>query len=154
MDPKNPKRKVVGVDIDIRQHNRSALDSHPLRNRMVLIEGSSIEKDIINQVMKHEKNTKSVLVCLDSNHTHDHVLEELHAYAQLVTPGSYCIVFDTVIEDLPEELSNDRPWGKGNNPRTAVHEFLKTHHEFEIDKAFHSKLLVSVAPGGYLKRIK
>jgi len=154
LDPKNPKRKVVGVDIDIRQNNRRALDSHPLRNRMVLIEGSSIEKDIINQVMKHKENKKSVLVCLDSNHTHDHVLEELHAYAQLVTLGSYCIVFDTVIEDLPEELTNDRPWCKGDNPKTAVNEFLKTHHEFVIDEAIYSKLLVSVAPGGYLKRIK
>jgi cephalosporin hydroxylase len=153
MDPKNPKRKVVGVDIDIRQHNRSALDSHPLRNRMVLIEGSSIEKDIINQVMKHEKNTKSVLVCLDSNHTHDHVLEELHAYAQLVTPGSYCIVFDTVIEDLPEELSANRSWGKGNSPKSAVKEFLASDNNFMIDKNIQDKLMLTVAPEGYLKRI-
>ncbi len=152
LDPKNPKRKVVGVDIDIRKHNRRALDSHILRNRMVLIEGSSIDKNIINLVKKNTKNKRSILVCLDSNHTHNHVLEELHVYAPLVTPGSYCIVFDTVIEDLPNELSNGKPWCKGNNPKSAVKEFLSTNDYFEIDKDIENKLLITVAPDGFLRR--
>jgi cephalosporin hydroxylase len=92
------------------------------------------------------------LVCLDSNHTHEHVLEELKAYAPLVSKGSYCVVFDTIVEDLPKEMFPDRPWGPGNNPKTAVFEFMKTHPEFEIDKTIDYKLLISVAPDGFLKR--
>ena len=153
MDPKNPKRKVIGIDIDIRQHNRDALDSNPFRNRMVLIEGSSIEKGVVSQVYNHAEKKKSVLVCLDSNHTHDHVLEELNAYSKLVTVGSYCIVFDTVIDDLPEKLSSDRSWGKGNSPKSAVQEFLSSNNDFVVDKSIQDKLMLTVAPEGYLKKI-
>jgi cephalosporin hydroxylase len=153
LDPRQSPRKVVGVDIDIRPHNRKALDAHPLRFKMELIEGSSIDPDIIKQVRCHADGVERVLLSLDSNHTHDHVLAELNAYADLVSVGSYCIVFDTVVEDLPAGSFPDRPWDHGNNPKTAVHEWLKTHSEFGIDKDIDNKLLISVAPDGYLKRI-
>jgi cephalosporin hydroxylase len=152
LDPRQSFRKVVGVDIDIRPHNRKALDEHPLRFKMELIEGSSTDPDIIKQLRSRADGVERVLVSLDSNHTHDHVLAELNAYADLVSVGSYCIVFDTVVEDLPAGSFPDRPWDVGNNPKTAVHEWLKSHPEFEIDKDIDNKLLISVAPDGYLKR--
>jgi cephalosporin hydroxylase len=153
LDPRESPRKVVGVDIDIRPHNRQALDDHPLRFKMELIEGSSIDPAIIEQVRSHAGGRERVLVSLDSNHTHEHVFAELNAYADLVTVGSYCIVFDTVIEDLPAGSFPDRPWDVGNNPKTAVYEWLKNHPEFEIDKEIDNKLLISVAPDGYLRRV-
>lgn len=152
VDPRQSARKVVGVDIDIRSHNRKAIDEHPLRFKMELIEGSSIDPDIIKQVRRHADGVERVLVSLDSNHTHEHVLAELNAYADLVSVGSYCIVFDTVVEDLPAGSFPDRPWDVGNNPKTAVHEWLKSHPEFAIDKDIDNKLLISVAPDGYLRR--
>lgn len=146
--------KVVGVDIDIRAHNRRAIEEHPMAKRISMIEGSSIAPDIIAAVQREALGKKSVLVCLDSNHTHAHVLDELKAYAPMVSVGSYCVVFDTIVEDLPADFFPDRPWGPGDNPKTAVHEFLKTHgSSFEIDRAVDSKLLISVAPDGYLKRV-
>ena len=153
LDPRQSARKVVGVDIDIRSHNRKALDEHPLRFKMELIEGSSIDPDIIKQVRSYTDNVGSIMLSLDSNHTHEHVLGELNAYADLVSVGSYCIVFDTVVEDLPAGSFPDRPWDVGNNPKTAVHAWLKSHPEFEIDKDIDNKLLISVAPDGYLKRV-
>jgi cephalosporin hydroxylase len=153
LDPRQSSRRVIGVDIDIRPHNRKALDEHPLRFKMELIEGSSIDPAIIKEVRSHASSVDRVLVSLDSSHTHDHVLAELNAYADLVSVGSYCIVFDTVIEDLPAGSFPERPWDVGNNPKTALHEWLKTHPEFEIDKSIDNKLLISVAPDGYLKRI-
>ena len=153
LDPRQSARKVIGVDIDIRSHNRQALDNHPLRFKMELIEGSSVDPSVIENVRKYSLGCESVLVSLDSNHTHDHVLSELNAYADLVSIGSYCIVFDTVIEDLPKDSFPDRPWDVGNNPKTAVHAWLKSHPEFEIDRDIDSKLLIGVAPEGYLRRI-
>ena len=153
LDPRQSPRKVVGVDIDIRPHNRKALDEHPLRFKMELISGSSIDPEIIQQVRSRANGVDRVLVSLDSNHTHEHVIAELNAYADLVSVGSYCIVFDTAIEDLPAGSFPDRPWDVGNNPKTAVHEWLKSHPEFEIDKDIDNKLLISVAPDGYLKRV-
>ena len=153
LDPRQSPRKVVGVDIDIRSHNRKALDQHPLRFKMELIEGSSVDPEIIQQVRSHAKGVDQIMLALDSNHAHDHVLAELNAYADLVSVGGYCIVFDTVIEDLPAGCFPDRPWDVGDNPKTAVHEWLKTHPEFVIDKDIDSKLLISVAPEGYLRRI-
>jgi len=144
---------VVGVDIDIRAHNRAAIEAHPMFKRITMIQGSSIAPEIIQQVLANAEGKKRVLVCLDSNHTHDHVLAELEAYAPLTSVGSYCVVFDTVIEDMPGEMFPDRPWGPGNNPKTAVREYLKAHPEFEIDKQIDRKLLISVAPDGYLKRV-
>ena len=153
VDPRQSKRKVIGVDIDIRPHNREALENHPLRFKMELIEGSSIDPSVVNSIHSRADDYQSVLVSLDSNHTHEHVLGELNAYADLVTLGSYCIVFDTVIENLPSGLYVDRPWDVGDNPMTAARLWLKDHPEFVVDQAIDSKLQISVAPEGYLKRI-
>jgi cephalosporin hydroxylase len=145
---------VLGIDIDIRSHNRAAVESHPMMRRITMIEGSSIAPEVISQVKAKAAGKRSVLVMLDSNHTHDHVSAELEAYADLTTVGSYCVVFDTVIEDMPDDAFADRPWSKGNNAKTAVWDFLKRHPEFEIDKSIQHKLLITVAPDGYLKRVK
>ena len=154
LDPKNSKRKVLGIDIDIRQNNRNAIEAHPMASRIQMIQGSSIASDIIAQVIAVAQDYNRILVCLDSNHTHEHVLAELHAYAPLTSTGSYCCVFDTLIEDMPADMFPDRPWGPGNNPKTAVWEYLKSHPEFEIDKQIDHKLLISVAPDGYLRRVR
>jgi cephalosporin hydroxylase len=154
IDPKKSKRKVLAVDIDIREHNREAIESHPMASRIEMIQGSSIDPKIINQVKTFAKQYSRILVCLDSNHTHEHVLAELEAYANLSSVGSYCVVFDTIIDDMPDNMFPDRPWGPGNNPKTAVWDYLKSHPEFEIDKNIHDKLLITVAPDGYLKRVK
>jgi len=146
--------EVLGVDIDIRAHNREAIEAHPMAKRISMIEGSSIASEIIAQVKAMAAGKHSVLVCLDSNHTHDHVLAELEAYALLTSMGSYCVVFDTFVEDVPADVFPDRPWGPGNNPKTAVWEYLKTHQEFEIDRSIQHKLLITVAPDGYLRRIR
>jgi cephalosporin hydroxylase len=148
------KGSVLGIDIDIRKHNRAAIEAHPMFKRIAMIEGSSISEEVLRQVRQVVKDKETVLVVLDSNHTHDHVLSELQAYASLVSVGSYCCVFDTLIEDLPGDMFPDRPWGKGNNPKTAVLEYLKSHKEFEIDKTIQNKLLITVAPDGYLKRVR
>ena len=153
LDPKASSRKVLGIDIDIRAHNRTAIEAHPMASRIQMILGSSIAQEIIDQVHAVAANYSRVLVCLDSNHTHDHVLAELEAYAPLTTVGSYCVVFDTIIEDMPAGSFPDRPWDKGSNPKTAVWEYLKTHPEFEIDRGIQNKLLITVAPDGYLLRV-
>lgn len=146
--------EVLGLDIDIREHNRAAIEAHPLSKRITMIEGSSIDADIIAQVHAKATGKQRVLVCLDSNHTHDHVLAELEAYAPLTSVGSYCVVFDTFVEDVPADVFQNRPWHSGNSPKTAVWEYLKTHDEFEIDASIHNKLLITVAPDGYLKRVR
>ncbi len=153
-DPLQLSRKVIGIDIEIRPHNREAIEKHPMSHRIEMIEGSSVDPDIVSLVKEKAKGYERILVCLDSNHTHDHVLAELDAYAPLVSKGSYCVVFDTIIEDMPEGSFPDRPWDKGNNPKTAVWEYLMAHPEFEIDKAIQHKLLITVAPDGYLKRFR
>lgn len=152
LDPKKSKRKVLGLDIDIRQHNRDAIEAHPMSSRIEMIQGSSTAPEVIEQVKALAKNYQRILVCLDSNHTHDHVLAELEAYAPLTSIGSYCVVFDTIVEDMPKEMFPHRPWGPGNNPKTAVWEYLKTHSDFEIDKSIDHKLQISVAPDGFLLR--
>ncbi|MBF0258175.1 MAG: cephalosporin hydroxylase family protein [Desulfamplus sp.] len=154
LDPSKPFRKVLGIDIDIREHNRKAINEHPMSHRIDMIEGSSVAPAIIEQVKDYASNFSKILICLDSNHTHDHVLAELEAYAALTTVGSYCVVFDTIIEDMPAGSFPDRPWDIGNNPKTAVWEYLKSHTEFEIDKSIQHKLLITVAPDGYLKRVR
>lgn len=154
LDPKAPKRRVLGIDIDIREHNKKAIEAHPMSNRIDMIQGSSIDNDIIAKVHEYAKDYNRILVSLDSNHTHEHVLAELEAYAPLASKDSYCVVFDTVIEDMHEDAFPDRPWGKGNNPKTAVWEYLKKNDQFVIDKNIENKLLITVAPDGFLKRIK
>lgn len=153
-DPAKSARRVIGVDIDIRSHNREAIERHPMASRIRMIQGSSIDPATVDQVRKAADGAKTVLVFLDSMHTHDHVLKELEAYAPLVSVGSYCVVFDTVIEDLPAGAFNDRPWDIGNNPKTAVHAWIAKNSNFEINREIQNKLLITVAPDGFLKRIK
>jgi len=151
----NEGGEVLGIDIDIREENKRAIENHPMNKRITMLEGSSIDKDIAEKVYKIAKEKKKILIVLDSNHTHEHVQKELNLYANLVSVGSYCVVFDTIIEDMPKEWDwGSRTWGVGNNPKTAVFEFLKSNDNFEIDKSIDNKLLISVAPDGYLKRIK
>jgi cephalosporin hydroxylase len=145
---------VLGIDIDIRDHNRIEIERHPMFKRITMFEGSAISPEMIDKVISFVKPYKTVMLVLDSNHTHDHVLAELKAYSPLVTKESYCVVFDTIVEDMPTGSFPDRPWDKGNNPKTAVWEFLKQNDNFEIDKNIENKLLITAAPDGYLKRIK
>jgi cephalosporin hydroxylase len=164
LDPLASRRRVLGVDIDIRSHNRLAIEQHPMAHKIELIQGSSIDEAVVDQVRAMAGQYSSVLVMLDSNHTRDHVLAELEAYGPMTTVGGYCIVFDTVIDDLPTDMFPDRPWGEGNNPKTAVREFLDCIERegrrgidgraltFEIDHDIENKLLISVAPNGYLRR--
>ncbi len=165
LDPKASRRKVVGVDIDIRAHNRAAIDAHPMRHKIHAIQGSSVAPEIASQVAAHAKGYDRTMVFLDSNHTHDHVLEELELYAPYVSKGSYCVVWDTGVEDLPPEMCADRPWGKGNNPKTAVWEYLKrlsgegrkAHDgsalQLEYDRTIEHKISITASPDGFLKRI-
>ncbi len=153
LDCVNSGRRVLGIDIDIRAHNRAAIETHPMASRIQMIQGSSIDSSIIEQVTAVAARHKRIMVCLDSMHTHGHVLAELEAYAPLVSKGSYCVVFDTVIQDMPAGSFKDRPWDVGNNPKTAVWEYLKGHPEFEIETRVQNKLLITVAPDGFLKRI-
>lgn len=165
LNPRESRRRVIGIDIDIRAHNRNHIEAHPMASRIQMIQGSSIAPEIISQVHDIAANYSRVMVILDSNHTHEHVLAELEAYAPLTSKNSYCVVFDTIVEDLPDDMYPDRPWGKHNNPKTAVWEYRRLLLEegrtavdgeplnFEIDKAVENKLLITVAPDGYLNRI-
>jgi len=165
LDPRRSQRQVIGIDIDIRSHNRAAIEAHPLAHHIRMLQGSSVEPAMVRQVQDLARGAKQVLVLLDSNHTHEHVLAELEAYAPLVTPGSYCCVFDTVVEDLPASMYPDRPWGPGNNPKTAVRAYLHGLQQqprqgsdgkplrFEIDTAMEHKVLLTVAPDGFLRRL-
>ena len=145
--------EVLGIDLDIRAHNREAIESHPMSKRIKMIEGSSIDPAIAAQVRAAAEGKKVILV-LDSNHTHDHVLEELRLYAPLVSVDSYCVVMDTVVEDMPADFFPDRPWGPGDNPKTAVWKYLEENKDFEIDVQLQNKLLITVAPDGYLRRVR
>ncbi|HKH60339.1 MAG TPA: cephalosporin hydroxylase family protein [Flavitalea sp.] len=148
------KGEIVGIDIEIREHNRKEIENHPMYKRIKMVEGSSISQDTVDAVKKLVSGKKTVLVSLDSNHTHEHVLSELNLYSPFVTPGSYIVVFDTIVEDMPDNYLPGRAWSRGDNPKTAVWEFLKQNPDFEIDHAIDNKLLISVAPEGYLKRIR
>jgi len=149
---KKAKRKVLGIDIDIREHNKKEIESHPMASRIIMLEGSSVDPTIIADVKNLSKNYQKILVCLDSNHTDEHVYAELEAYAPMVSIGSYCVVFDTIVEYFPENYYEDRLWGPKNSPKSAVDRFLQEHRGFNVDSAIDSQLLISVAPGGYLKR--
>ena len=148
------KGEIIGIDIDIREHNRTEIEKHPMAKRIKMFQGSSVSPDMAKLAKQLAAEKETVLVCLDSNHTHEHVLQELQIYAPLVSLNSYIVVFDTIVEDLPNEVySQNRPWGVSNNPKTAVYEFLKENDSFEIDHSIDNKLLISVAPEGYLKRV-
>lgn len=165
IDPRKPKRKVLGIDIDIRSHNRNEIEQHPFMPYITMMQGSSVDRALIDSVYDMAKNYKKIMVCLDSNHVHEHVFNELKLYAPLVSRGSYCIVFDTIVQKLPDDVFPDRPWCHGNNPYTAVSEYLKflsreprkaydgDDLHFVHDKTMDQKLLLSSNPGGYLKRI-
>jgi cephalosporin hydroxylase len=165
VNPKKPERRVLGVDIDIRSHNRAAIESHPMAGRIDMIEGSSIAPETVRKVRDAAVGFSRILVCLDSWHTHDHVVAELDAYAPLVSKGSYCIVFDTVVADLPDNAFPGRPWKPGNNPKTAVHAYLDRLNSgqfrgsdgqqllFGIDRNVEEKLLLNATPDGFLKRL-
>lgn len=166
LDPRQSKRRVLGIDIDIRPHNRKGIDEHPLHHLIDTIQGSSIADDVVSHVKSVAKDYNKILICLDSNHTHDHVLAELEAYAPLTSPDSYCIVWDTGVEDLPTGFCKDRPWGKGDNPKTAVWEYLRRLQaegrtaadgqplKFEMDKTIETKLMITASPDGFLKRVQ
>lgn len=165
LDPKASRRKVIGVDIDIRSHNRAAIEAHPMRHKIHTIQGSSTARDIANQVVDQAAGYDRIMVFLDSNHTHEHVLDELELYAPYVSKGSYCVVWDTGVEDLPDEMCSDRPWGKGNNPKTAVWEYMKrlkaegrtgrdgARLAFEYDRTIEHKIAITASPDGFLKRV-
>jgi cephalosporin hydroxylase len=144
---------VLGIDVDIRAHNRAEIEKHSMFKRITMLEGSSIDEEIVRQVHALASG-KSVLLILDSNHTHNHVLRELELYSSLVKKGGYLVVFDTIIEDMPDDFFPSRPWGVGDNPKTAVREFLAKNDRFEIDASIPAKLLITVAPDGYLKCVK
>ena len=146
--------RVLGIDVDIREHNRRQIESHPMAKHIDMLQGSSIDTAIVARAHEYAYGCKNVLVCLDSNHTHEHVLEELRLYSPLVAPGSYLIVFDTTIDEMPAEYFSGRPWGPGNNPKTAVAEFLSQSDRFEVDRTIESKIGLTVASGGYLRCIR
>jgi len=145
---------VVGVDVEIREHNRKAIESHPLASRIRMVEGSSVDSGTVGQVRALVGDRQPVLVILDSMHTHDHVLAELAAYSPLVRAGSWLVVLDTVIEDMPRGWFPDRPWDVGNNPKTAVHEFVKRNSRFTIEPSITDKLQITVAPDGWLRCVR
>lgn len=165
LDPKASRRKVVGVDIDIRAHNRAGIEAHPLFHKISLIQGSSVAEDVFAQVLAEAQGYDRIMVFLDSNHTHEHVLAELELYAPLTSKCSYCVVWDTGVEDLPDEMCANRPWGKGNNPRTAVWEYERLLAEegrtaadgarlrFERDKTIEHKIAITASIDGFLKRV-
>ncbi|MEN7537887.1 cephalosporin hydroxylase family protein [Aurantiacibacter flavus] len=165
LDPRASKRKVVGVDIDIRPHNREGIEQHPMAHKIVTIEGSSIAEDIFAKVKAQAEGHETIMVFLDSNHTHDHVLAELELYAPLTSKGSYCVVWDTGVEDLPDAMCADRPWGKGDNPKTAVWEYQKRLADegrtgadgeplkLELDKTIENKIVITASCDGFLRRV-
>tara|TARA_B110000008_G_scaffold268907_1_gene297533 strand:+ start:1623 stop:2390 length:768 start_codon:yes stop_codon:yes gene_type:complete len=154
LDPNDSNRKVLGIDIDIRSHNREAIHAHPFSHKIEMIEGSSVSNSVIEKVYQRADKFETILVCLDSNHTHEHVLAEIEAYSKLVTLNSYLVVFDTIVEHMPESAFPNRPWGIGDNPKTAVDKFLENNSDFVIDQDIDAKLQISVAPGGFLRKVR
>jgi len=150
------KGEVLGIDIDIREHNRKEIEAHPMYKRIKMIQGSSVDQATADLVYAAAAGKEKILVVLDSNHTHEHVFDELRFYAPLVSLNSYIVVFDTIVENLPANYipGMTRPWSIGNNPMTAVDAFLAENDQFEINKEIDNKIQISVAPRGYLKRIK
>lgn len=148
------KGQVIGIDVDIRKHNKEEIEKHRMHKRIIMIEGSSTSKKTLKRVEKLLGMGKKVMVLLDSMHTHKHVLEELRNYSKFVKKGSYIIVFDTMIEDMPKGYFSNRPWEVGNNPKTAVRDFIRENNRFKIDGVFEKKLLITSCPDGFLKCIK
>jgi len=147
------KGEVLGIDIDIRKHNRKEIEKHKMFKRIKMIEGSSVDKKVIKKVANIVKKHKKVMVCLDSLHTHEHVLKELNLYSKFVSPGTYLVVFDTIIEYLPKGFFSNKPWDKGNSPATAIKAFLKKNKNFIINRDIGNKLVITSTPGGFLKKL-
>lgn len=157
--------QVLGIDIDIRAHNRARIEAHPLAHRIQMIAGSSIAPETLKQVRQQVRNARRIMVCLDSNHTHAHVLKELELYTPFVSPGLYCVVFDTIIDLMPDGYFSDRPWNQGNSPGSAIQQFLRQLEQtqtlgedqiplkLQIDTRIDQQLLISACRGGYLKRL-
>ncbi|MDC3357249.1 cephalosporin hydroxylase family protein [Pseudomonadales bacterium] len=155
------KGHVVGVDIEVREHNRQAIENHPMFKRITMIEGSSVDQSTVDEVKKHIGDAKTIMVCLDSKHTHQHVLEELKAYSQFVTADSYLVVFDTTVETFDKEIVDEMekdyrfsPWGKGSNPHSAITEFMSENNEFEIQEQWHKKTMITNCWDGVLKKVR
>ncbi len=148
------KGKVIGIDVEIRKQNKIEIQKHHLFKRIIMLEGSSLDEKIVKKVYRFARGKKKILLLLDSFHTHDHVLRELNLYSNLIRKDNYILVFDTIIEDMPKNTFPNRPWGKGNNPKTAVKEFLKINKNFKLDRKMEEKLLITSCPNGLLKRIK
>lgn len=148
------KGKVISIECELREANRAALANHPMSGLIEIIDGDSVSADTLAMLRARLEPDDVIMVCLDSNHSHDHVLKELELYSPLVTPGSYIVVFDTIVEFLPEPEQKTRPWGKGDNPLTAVQAFLAGNDDFVVDENLTRKLGVSYAPSGYLERIR
>ena len=148
------KGEVLGIDTDIREHNRRKIETHRMFKRISMLEGSSVDPVILNKVKKFARGKRKIIVFLDSNHSHAHVLKELELYSPFVTKGSYIVAFDTIAEFLPKGIIKNRPWGKGNSPWTAAREFLRTHKNFVPDKSMENKLAITVAYDGFLKRVR
>jgi cephalosporin hydroxylase len=154
LDPNNPNRMVLGIDIFLEEHTKKELENNALSKRIKILNGSSTDESIIKQVHEYSKNFNNIMVFLDSDHRCKHVLEELNNYASLVTIGNYCIVGDTIVEYMPEGAYVSRGWGRGNNPKNAVDLYLKENDLFEIDETIQNKLLITSCINGFLKRVK
>jgi len=147
--------RIIGVDIYLPDDLKARLGSHGrLSERLTLIDGSSIEAETLARVKSIVGNCREVMVVLDSYHTHEHVLKELRLYSPLVGKGHYLVCGDTVVEDIPEQAHRSRPWGPGNNPKTALRQFLQENDRFVVDDYVDMKLLLSCSPGGYLKALQ
>jgi cephalosporin hydroxylase len=148
------KGEVVAVDLNLFDHVAAQIMAHPFSKRIHLYKGSSTDDAVVTKVVSHVKSADKVMVLLDSNHTHQHVLAELRIYAPLVTKGQFLVVCDTHVEDLAMPHRPKRPWGKGNNPKTAMLAYLETTDRFQVDPEIENKLLMTFAPGGYLRCVR
>ncbi len=148
------KGEVVAVDLNLYDHVRDQIMSYPFSNRIHVYKGSSTDASIAAKMKAHVKPGQKVMVLLDSNHSHQHVLDELRIYAPLVTKGQYLVVSDTICEDIPKQEHRPRPWGPGDNPKTALRAYMKETDRFEIDRYTNDKLLLTYSPDGYCRCIK
>ncbi len=149
--------QVIGVDIDIRTHNRESIEAHPMSKRVTLIEGGSVDKDVLEKVRAEIPDGARVMVVLDSDHSRDHVLAECRAYGPMVTKDCYLVVADTLVGHVNEEnapKNRSQLWYKGNDPLTATNDFLEEQDRFQVDAVTNGKLVLSSSPGGYLLCVK
>jgi cephalosporin hydroxylase len=154
-DPSCPKRKVIGIDIEFREHNLRAIETHPLSSNIHLIKGSSIDQEVVDEIFANVQGAKNVLIILDSRHTSEHVKQELKMYSPFVSVGSYIIVMDTFVESLPNDTwRSNVEYSVGNGPMIACDEFLEGNSEFIVDSTIENKLQLTSSPSGFLLRVK